>query len=74
MTYFENLRECLDNARVLIAIHLYNVDECYFCLSTIAEGLEDVGEALAHARWSECDSQAKQMSLTVISRKARASF
>jgi hypothetical protein len=44
-TSLENLWESLDNTRIFITIHLYDVDEGYFSFRTVAERLED---------WSEC--------------------
>ena len=57
-TNFENLRECLDDARVFITIHLHGVDEGDFGLRPAAEGLEDVGEAL-HTHMTSADTAPK---------------
>lgn len=40
---FENLGKRLDDARVFITIHLYDIDEGNFGLGTVAERLENGG-------------------------------
>ena len=45
-TYFENLRECFDDAGIFITVHLNSVDECNFGLRTVAEWFDDIRETL----------------------------
>ena len=45
-THLQDLGECLHDARILVTIHLNGVDQRDLGLGPIAEGLEDVSEAL----------------------------
>ena len=45
-TDLENLRECLDDTRVFVAIHLYSIDEGHLGLGPVAERLQNIGEVL----------------------------
>lgn len=42
----EQLRKCLHNTGVFIAIHLYSVDQSDFCLGVVAEWLQNLCKAL----------------------------
>lgn len=44
--YLQNLRECLDDARIFVTVYLDDVDESDLGLRSIAERLEDIREAL----------------------------
>lgn len=46
-TYFENLRERLDDTRVFVTIHLNNVYEGHLCLCSGTEWFEDGREFLS---------------------------
>ena len=45
-TYFENLRECLDDASILIAVNLYCIYQSDLSFRTFAERFKNGGEFL----------------------------
>ena len=45
-TYFEDLRECFDNASVLVAVNLYCIYQSNLSFSTLAERFKNGGKFL----------------------------
>jgi hypothetical protein len=71
-TNFENLRECLDDASVLIAINLHCIYQSDLSLRTFTERFKNGGEFL---KVSDIGVLNKQMDkYTVTSRSARPSI
>jgi hypothetical protein len=45
-TYFENLRECLDDASVFVAVNLYRIYQSNLSLGGLTERFKNGGEFL----------------------------
>lgn len=71
---FENLGKRLDDARVFITIHLYDIDEGNFGLGTVAERLQDGGIFLGRGSVGKEGGEYTTRQRTPTSRRARPSI
>ena len=71
-TYFENLRECLDDASVLVAVNLYCIYQSDLSFRALTEGFKNGGEFL---KVSDIGVLNRKIDVsTVTSRSARPSI
>ncbi len=74
-TNLQDLRECLHDPRVLIAVRLHGIDERDFCLGAWTERLDDRREALRNVQINcRLVSRLERAQRTETSRRARPSI
>ena len=71
-SYFENLRECLDDTSVLIAVNLYCIYQSNLSFRTLTERFENGGEFLNSSDIGVLNKKMDKS--TVTSRSARPSI